>query len=185
LPLLQDEQIALRDFRVEDVRSLRGWLGRSEITRYLYAAALPKTLRETEAYVEEQMSGADPLNRAFVITLRALRADASAIGVAGCHHINWPNRSAEIGIFIGEPEHLGKGYGTEAMELLLACAFNELNLHRVFLRVFDFNRRAIESYRKCGFQEEGRLREALFRQDDYHDVILMSILEEEFRARKD
>ncbi len=141
---------------------------------------MPKTLRETETYVEVQMARADPLNRAFVITLRA---DASSIGVTGCHNIDWPNRAAEIGIYIGEPEKLGKGYGTEAMELLLAFCFNELNLHRVFLRVFDFNGRAIESYRKCGFKEEGRLREAFFREGHYHDIVVMSILEEEFRAR--
>ncbi len=182
MPLLEGKRIALRDFLIEDNQSIYSWLQRPEITRYLMADFLPKTSRETETYVEAQMARNDPLNRAFVITLRA---DASCIGVTGCHNISWPNRAGEIGIFIGEPEQLGKGYGTEAMELLLAFCFKELNLHRVFLRVFDFNRRAIDSYRKCGFKEEGRLREALYRQGDYHDVVVMSLLEEEFRARKD
>ena len=180
MPPFEGKRIALRDFLIEDTQSIYGWLRRPEITRYLVTAFLPKTLRETETYVEEQMARNDPLNRAFVITLRA---DASSIGVTGCHNIDWPNRAAEIGITIGEPEQLGKGYGTEAMELLLAFCFNELNLHRVFLRVFDFNGRAIESYRKCGFKEEGRLREAFFREGHYHDVLVMSLLEEEFRTR--
>ena len=88
-----------------------------------------------------------------------------------------------MGIIIGEPEQLGKGYGTEALMLLLGYSFDELNLHRVFLRVVDFNQRAIESYLKCGFSKEGRLRDAIFLDGDYHDVVVMSILEEEFRAR--
>jgi RimJ/RimL family protein N-acetyltransferase len=179
LPLLEGRRVTLRGFLIEDIQSIYGWLRRPEIARYLYSASLPKTLRETETYVEQQIGHVDPLNRAFII---ALRAEATSIGVTGCHNIDWPNRSAEIGIYIGEPEQLGKGYGTEAMELLLAYSFNELNLHRVFLRVFDFNSRAIESYRKCGFSEEGRLREVIFREGDYHDVLVMSILEEEFSA---
>jgi RimJ/RimL family protein N-acetyltransferase len=177
LPLLQGERVALRDFLIEDIQSIYGWLRRPEITRFLYSASLPKTLRETETYVEQQMGHADPLNRAFVI---ALRGDAKSIGVTGCYNIEWPNRSAEVGIYIGEPDQLGKGYGTEAMKLLLAYSFTELNLHRVFLRVFDFNQRAIESYLKCGFSVEGRLREAIFREGEYHDVVIMSLLEEEF-----
>jgi RimJ/RimL family protein N-acetyltransferase len=174
---LEGKRIALRDFLIEDIESVYDWICQPDITRYLVTGSLPKTLRETEAYVERQMARTDPLNHAFVIMLRA---DASSIGITACHNIDWPNRVAEVGIIIGEPEQLSRGYGTEALMLLLGYSFDRLNLHRVFLRVLDFNQRAIESYLKCGFSKEGRLRDAVFLDGDYHDVIVMSILEEEF-----
>ncbi len=97
------------------------------------------------------------------------------------HNIDWKNRSAELlGIFTGEKEYWGQGYGSDAINALLRFAFREMNLHRIYLHVHDYNERAIRCYEKCGFQLEGRQREALFRDGRYHDVLLMSILREGF-----
>lgn len=182
MPRLEGERVALREFRQEDVAILHGWVNDREVVRYLSWAVFPQTLRDTESFVEAQMRGADPLNRAFVIALR--EPEELCIGTLGCHNIDWRSRNAELGIVVGRREYLGKGYGAEAMRLLLGFCFDELNLHRVFLRVFDFNQRAIGSYLKCGFLEEGRLRQAFFRDGQYHDVVVMGLLAQEFQASR-
>jgi RimJ/RimL family protein N-acetyltransferase len=180
MPRIESERVVLREFRLEDIPVIHAWTNDREIVRFLGWAVFPQTQRETERFVETQISGEDPMNRAFVISLR--EADL-CIGTAGVINVDWRNRSGELGIVIGNPSYLGKGYGKESVDLLLGFSFNELNLHRVGLQVFDFNQRAIHSYLKSGFVEEGRLREAFFREGDYHDIVLMGITEEEFRLR--
>ena len=86
-------------------------------------------------------------------------------------------------ITIGENDAWGKGYGTEATDLMLAHAFTRLALHRVALMVFEFNPRAIRSYEKCGFVVEGRARQAIVRDGRFWDEIHMSVLAEEWEAR--
>jgi RimJ/RimL family protein N-acetyltransferase len=90
--------------------------------------------------------------------------------------IDWKNRVGRIAIVIGSTELMGNGYGTEAMKLLIAFAFNEMNLNRLELEFYDFNERAHRCYLACGFREEGRLRERLYRNGRYVDVIQMGIL---------
>ena len=104
------------------------------------------------------------------------------IGSLGFYDIDWRNRSSEFGILIGDKTYWNQGYGTEAVRLLVEHGFNTLNLNRIFLRVFENNPRAIRAYEKAGFIHEGRLRQAEFRDGKYHDVLIMSILKEEFRV---
>src|SRR5919107_1358942 len=87
------------------------------------------------------------------------------------------NGSAMFHITIGEKDVWGKGYGTEATQLMLEHAFAHLGLHRVALAVFSFNERAIRSYEKAGFRVEGRAREAIWRKGRFWDEISMSVLE--------
>ena len=91
------------------------------------------------------------------------------------------NRSANIRIGV-DTRHTGKGYGTEAMKLMLRYGFDTLKLHRIDLGVYTFNPRAIHVYEKIGFQREGILRDVLYSDGEFHDEIKMSILEEEFRG---
>jgi RimJ/RimL family protein N-acetyltransferase len=121
------------------------------------------------------------LNRAFIIHLRE---SETPIGTTGCYNIDWGHRSGEIGIVIGEKRYRRQGYGTESMKLMLAFGFRELALHRLYLRVFDFNEGALKSYRKCGLVEEGRLREAYYRDGRFHDIVIMSMLSDEFAFSK-
>lgn len=89
---------------------------------------------------------------------------------------NWASRNAFVGIGINNREDWGKGYGTEAMKLMLQFAFTEVNLYRVTLTVFEYNPRAIRSYEKAGFRHEGRLRGALLKDGKRWDVLYMGIL---------
>jgi RimJ/RimL family protein N-acetyltransferase len=102
------------------------------------------------------------------------------IGQVNLDSIDWKNRVGRIGIVIGSIEHMGYGYGTEAMKLLIAFAFHEMNLNRLELEVYDFNERAYRCYLSCGFKEEGRLRERQYKNGRYSDVIQMGILRSEW-----
>lgn len=102
------------------------------------------------------------------------------IGTFAFDHIDWRNRSAEFGIMIGEKVYWNQGYGTEAVRLLAQHGFNTLNLNRIFLHVFQNNPRAIRVYEKAGFIHEGRERQAEFKDGKYIDVLVMSMLRDEF-----
>jgi RimJ/RimL family protein N-acetyltransferase len=117
----------------------------------------------------------------FFFYIRTLEGDR-LIGFIGLADIRWNNGDAWVGIGIGERSEWGKGYGTDAMRVLLRYAFTELNLHRVSLGVFDYNPRAIRSYEKAGFRHEGREREQLHRDGSRADGLYMGILKEEWEA---
>ncbi len=105
-----------------------------------------------------------------------------AIGICGLHNRNETHRSATYGIFIGDKNYWGHGYGTEATNLMLDYAFNVLNYNSIMLEVIDFNKRAIRSYEKSGFQYMGKKRHAIFMAGIYHDLLLYDILASEFRS---
>jgi RimJ/RimL family protein N-acetyltransferase len=98
------------------------------------------------------------------------------------HGGNAENRRAELGIMIGEKEYWGHGFGTDTMLTLLRFAFEQMNLHKVTLGVFEFNERGLAMYTKLGFVEEGRFREDLFQDGRYWDLVRMSILRREYEA---
>ena len=102
------------------------------------------------------------------------------LGNCGFFAIDWRNRSAELGIFIGDKSYWNQGYGSEVMKMLLQHGFSTLNLHRIYLRVFEDNPRAIRAYEKAGFVHEGRQRQAEFHDGQFHDVLFMSVLRPEW-----
>lgn len=107
-------------------------------------------------------------------------AEWRLIGSLAFNEIDWRNRAAELGILIGDKSCWNQGYGTEAVRLLVKHGFETLNLNRIYLQVFASNPRAIRAYEKAGFIHEGRKRQAEFRNGRYTDVLLMSILRDEF-----
>lgn len=105
------------------------------------------------------------------------------VGEVVLNEINRNNSSANIRILIFHKDNFGKGYGTEAMTLALHYGFGMLGLHRIELGVLPFNDRAVYTYEKIGFQREGILRDGEFFNHRYHDLIVMSMLEHEFREK--
>jgi RimJ/RimL family protein N-acetyltransferase len=114
-----------------------------------------------------------------------VRGTDRLIGTCAFSQLDGENGSALYHITIGEPDAWGHGYGTEATQLMVDHAFETLGLHRISLNVFEFNERAIRAYRRCGFQIEGRSRESIWRDGRWWDEIAMSILEPDWRARRD
>lgn len=123
------------------------------------------------------------LGRDHVFTI-VERQSGCAIGRCLLFAFDPINRSAMMGIFIGEKGYWGMGYGREASALLLDYAFNILNLHSVMLGVYSFNARAARVYQSLGFQVIGRRRESRLVGGRWYDVILMDLLESEFRVQQ-
>ncbi|MFX1374600.1 MAG: GNAT family N-acetyltransferase [Promethearchaeota archaeon] len=175
--MIKGERITLGPVKREYIESYLKWLNDPELTQYL-SIYLPLTRMMEEDWIENLKNRNDTI--VFSILVNDKDESEKHIGNCGLHNIDWKNRFAEVGIMIGEKEFQNKGYGTEAMELLVEYGFQQVNLNRIQLHVYDFNIRAINSYRKIGFIEEGRMRQAQFKNGKYHDMILMSILHEEW-----
>lgn len=105
--------------------------------------------------------------------------DDQLLGNCGIQGLDHVRQCAEVGLFIGEEENRNKGYGAEALKLLLDYGFDYLNLHNIMLKVFSFNERAIACYKKVGFQEFGRRRQAYYLQGQFYDEVFMDILRSE------
>ena len=135
---------------------------------------LPISRAEEEGWFGAQL--ADDSRRIFAIETE----EGLHLGNVGLHSLDWTNRKAELGIVIAEKEYWGRGYGTDAVPSVLDFAFNAMNLHCTHLSVLEFNRRAIRCYEKGVFHQEGREREAFFRDGRYHDSLLMAVLRERF-----
>jgi RimJ/RimL family protein N-acetyltransferase len=102
------------------------------------------------------------------------------IGSCGFLDIDYVNQTAETGICIGNKNYWDKGYGTEALSLLIDFGFKALNFHNIMLRVYEFNKRAIRCYEKIGFRQIGIRRKALLRNLERHNVVYMDITMGEF-----
>ena len=112
------------------------------------------------------------------------KSEKKPIGSVYLRDINPQNKKAEFGIFIGELEYLGKGFGNEAAKLVLNYAFHILCLHKVMLRVFASNKRAIRSYEKAGFVQEGYFKDEVKIGNEYYDIIFMAILSNTYNKNK-
>ncbi|MBI1389502.1 MAG: GNAT family N-acetyltransferase [bacterium] len=167
------ERVTLRALEERDVELLRGWRNHPELFG-LHFGVLPLSQTEQRRWYDSY-SG-QSATKVFIID----NEEAEPVGYTLLKDLDHKNRQAEIGIHL-DPHAQGQGYGKDAFLTLIRFCFQELNLHRVYLQVFDFNERAAALYRKLGFVEEGRLRECFFTQNAYHDVIQMSLLENEFK----
>ena len=115
----------------------------------------------------------------YGFTIRTLDGDR-IIGHINLDGIRWTHRDCFVGIGLGDREYWGRGYGTDAMKVMLRFAFTELNLHRVTLDVFEYNQRGVRSYEKAGFVLEGRERSLILREGRRWDVFYMGILREDW-----
>lgn len=182
MPHIIGETIMLREYRKEDLPHIRAWVNDSEIVEFLSDIFLyPHTLNETERFLNHVLDATASDEKHFVI---AEKNTGDYIGQIDLMKINWTNRVAEIGIVIGKKDAHGKGIGTEAMKLLQSFAFERMNLNRLELVVHDYNPRAYRCYTKCGFVEEGRWRKKQYHKGEYHDLILMGIVKEEYEKIK-
>jgi len=174
------ERVRLRGIEREDIPTFVRWFNDPEVRQYLLMYE-PMSKAKEERWFEAHLEKQDE----FGFAIEALIEDEWLhIGNVGLHQIDWKNRTAVLGIVLGEKAHWGKGYGSDATRTMLRFAFRELNLHRVELEVFEFNSRAARCYEKAGFQHEGTRRQALFREGRYHDAHRMAILQEEFLSQE-
>ncbi len=170
---MEGNLVRLRGYEKSDLADVMKWYHDEEVTQFLGGGVFPASSLEEERFIEHVARGDDPANKVFAIETLAER---KYIGAIGLHRINWICRHAELGMVIGDKNYWSRGYGADAVRVLLRLAFEKLSLHRVQLHVFKFNERAIRCYEKCGFRPEGVLRDYWFKLGKFQDTAVMSIL---------
>lgn len=178
--MIYSERIRFRAVERDDVPRYVEWLNDPEVIAGL-VINLPMASWDEMRWFEN-LSHRDPETRPMA--MEAIQPDGSwkHIGGVGLEGIEWHNRSASFGIFIGDKHYWNKGYGSEATRLALKHGFETLNLNRISLQVYETNPRAIRAYEKVGFVREGVLRQALYRNGKYTNVLVMSVLRSEWDA---
>jgi diamine N-acetyltransferase len=177
-PSIRGERVGLSPTEKEHVLDDSAWLNDAEIAHYLGIKA-PISRDGAGRFAEEFLAQIGKTVYAFGISLLA---DDRRIGGAALRDYDRENGSAEVAIFLIDPDLLGQGLGTDALNCLVDFGFGELRLERIWLRVFDYNARARRSYEKAGFQTDATLRHARFHRGVHHDVHLMSILRADWLA---
>jgi len=137
----------------------------------------PQSLARAYADFDRNAAGGGRDGNIHDVTF-AIETDGKLIGFCGLNHRDVFAATAELGITIGDKAYWGRGYGREAVALLVEYGFTKLNLRRVYLRVHGRNERAIRAYRACGFVEEGRLRQHVWSDGAYDDLIYMGVMRE-------
>ncbi len=152
------------------------WL--NDIETYVFLDIAPMVINKLteQEYLDNALKNGEQ-----VFGIR-LNSDQRLIGNCGLINIDHINRKAELGIFLAEQNCLSQGLGSEAIALLLDYGFNILNLNSVFLRCYEYNKRALRCYEKCGFKLTGRWRQAKIINGRKYDDLLMDVLAEEFQA---
>jgi RimJ/RimL family protein N-acetyltransferase len=174
--VLQGSQVVLRRHVPGNLEGFRRWYSDPEIARLARYQEAPMRPEEIERFFTARVVGPDALAMAI-----HERAGDRLVGTCAFSQLDGENGSALYHITIGEKDVWGRGYGTEATQLMLDHAFGVLGLHRVALFVFEFNERAISAYRHCGFVIEGRSRESILRDGRWWDELAMSVLESDWR----
>lgn len=173
------ERVRLSGFTKNDAALFSRWYEDAGFLRLVDAPhARPRSEEEVLKWFEDWQKS----ERTIPFAVRLIEDD-SLIALVSLEGILWSHAVAWLGIGIGDREQWGKGYGREAMELVLRYGFNELNLHRIQLTVFQYNERAIALYEKLGFQREGVYREFMQRDGKRYDMYLYGLLRREWEAQ--
>lgn len=170
--------VRLRDYRREEMPKVKDLINNPNIKRCLTPMIpFPFTLEDEYKWYESNSAMKDT----YTFAIETLDG-GQLLGGCGVNAVDWKNSHATLGIFIGEDEFLGKGYGTDAFKILIRFVFDEMNINKVKLDVYSFNERAVKSYEKCGFKVDGVQRDDIFREGKYHNIINMSILRSEYEG---
>ncbi|SHI20324.1 GNAT family N-acetyltransferase [Sporanaerobacter acetigenes] len=166
------EKVCLRAYREEDIPIATSFVNDEELKKFLVTnIPFPMTLWEEEEWVRSQKSSQDGSYNFAIEDIETKKY----IGGCGIQEVNWLSRVATVGIMIGYKQYWGKGYGTDAMKVLMNFIFNNMNIRKIRLSTFSFNVRAKKCYEKCGFEVEGILKDEIFKDGKYYDEIIMSV----------
>jgi RimJ/RimL family protein N-acetyltransferase len=169
-PVLTGDNVRLEPLGPQHVDGSCSALADPELLR-LTGTHATFTREQIEKFAREISTRDDRADWAIIAT-----GDGSHVGDAVLNQFDPDNASANFRIAIGGRHNRDRGYGTQATKLVIAYAFDVVGLHRVSLEVYSFNPRAQRVYTKCGFQVEGRCRDALHWEGQWHDAIIMGIL---------
>jgi ribosomal-protein-alanine N-acetyltransferase len=175
-PTLVGQEVTLRPARESDKTARLACPRSAEAIRMYggdYRHVEPVTAEEVERWFLHYSSSP----QSWVVEV-----EGRCIGNAQLERLSEANRSARYAAGLFDASTWGSGYGTELTRLVLKHAFEDLHLHRVDLLVLEYNLRAIACYKKCGFAQEGVLRDSALVAGEWHSDLQMSVLEHEYRA---
>jgi RimJ/RimL family protein N-acetyltransferase len=176
--MLKGKRVQLRPVKRADISYFVKWFNDPEVIQYL-GTYLPMTEMALEKWIEETATDRTRVN--FVV--ESIEGETpKPIGRTGLEVINPKDLSATFAIAIGDKDYWGKGYGTEAGRLIVNYGFEQLNLHRVNSFVIAFNDRSLKMHQSLGFTEDGRMRQAVYRNGKYYDHVVTGILREEWKG---
>ena len=170
--MIKGERIILRAIERQDLPTYVRWLNDPQVLEH-FGDSVPLSIAQEEQWYEETLK--NPATVDF-----AVEFEGQHVGGAGFSKIDGRHAHAEVGLFIGVPDLWDRGLGADVLRTLLRFGFEQMNLHRIYLRVFAENKRAVHLYEKVGFQHEGCWRQQAFRHGRYHDLLWMSILRDEW-----
>lgn len=168
--MIAGESVILRALEAEDLERCYRWMNDPQIVRTLKSRYPNPFSRETD-WLENALRPTER-DRHFAIERRDNREH---IGNATIHEIDWISRRAEFGLFIGEPTAWNRGFGGDAIRTVARFAFDEMNLDKLRIDVFDYNERAKHVLETNGFVQEGKLAREFYREGAYHDIVIFSI----------
>lgn len=176
--LFEGEKVRLRSLELTDLDAMMEHWNDFNI-RHNIESAIPDSRQDREDFIKNSWKLRSE-GKAYIFTIE--RKDTNEfLGHASIYIQRNRARSADLGIMIYSKENWDKGYGTDAMNVILDFGFNYQNLHRIELSVYPNNKRAIYMYKKLGFKEVGRRRESRFMDGKYQDEIIMDIIQREWR----
>jgi RimJ/RimL family protein N-acetyltransferase len=167
--MIAGEHVILRAFEREDAERCYRWMNDPSIVRTL-KTRYPIAFQNEMEWLDRAMH-ASATERHFAIERKD---DRTHIGNASIHEIDWVSRVSSFGMFIGEPSAWNRGFGSDAISTLVRFAFEEMNLQKLRINVFEYNDRAKHVLETHGFVQEGRLRREFFREGTYHDILVFS-----------
>lgn len=176
-PTLRGELISLQAATPEDLPLFCGWLADTEVNRYLSMQNVPSARQEEEWYEHTAGSRSD--------VHWAVRAEGGTVGVSSLNGIDWTNRHAKSGMFLGDRSVWGRGYASEAVRLRTTFAFNELNLERLESESIAQNIGMHRALEKSGYQKIGRRRHVFYRSGQWLDSYIFELLRDEWQMRQE
>jgi RimJ/RimL family protein N-acetyltransferase len=168
--MIAGEHVILRAFERDDAERCYRWMNDPNIVRTLQTR-YPIAFQNEVEWLERAMHPA--VNERHFAVER--RDDRTHIGNASLHEIDWVSRTAWFGLFIGEPTAWNRGFGGDAIGTLVCFAFDEMNLGKLRINVFEYNKRAKHVLETHGFVQEGRLRRDFYREGTWHDLVILSV----------
>lgn len=167
--MISGSKTYIRAVELEDGRLISAWLNDRDSNQYL-DIIYPMSKRDTDSFLLQGDN--DSSKKLFVID----NEDRKPIGLIILNNIKWEYRNCELGIVIYDKNYRGKGYGRDALNMVLQFIFEEMNMHLVYLKVAEDNHAALKLYNDLGFEREGVLRDRYFKSGRYSNIIVMSKL---------
>jgi RimJ/RimL family protein N-acetyltransferase len=177
--MLRGDKVVLRAIARKDL--LRLWQFNNDLAVEIAGGGdppIPQSLERLQAEFDQDAAKGGRDGARF-----AIEADGIMIGQCGLSGFNETDRTTELGIAIGDRAYWGRGYGRDAVRVLVEYAFRYRNMRKVWLRVWGNNERGIRAYQAAGLVEEGRLRQHVWSAGEYVDLVYMGILRDEWRQR--